>query len=172
MGFKVQQSESEAELALCFEHQSACRYSRNFLQSRFSWILIGISDCCILILIWVSILPLSIVSVCFWPWRLLDDKKFLSMLKTFLMIVALSHFEICITQILFTVAFLNSVPGIIVVSTHNPDPMGAFVSLSAQQTAIQQSNHEHLNPYFKWFSAHTFKYYVLLHDVSDGHEFK
>eukprot|EP00795_Rhopilema_esculentum_P001366 gene1366-15771_t len=61
--------------------------------------------------------------------------------------------------------------GMIVVSTRNPDPMGAFVSLSAQQTAIQQSTSGH-NPYVKWFSPSTFKYYVLVHDVSEGHEFK
>eukprot|EP00794_Sanderia_malayensis_P018865 gene18865-20765_t len=61
---------------------------------------------------------------------------------------------------------------IIIVSTHNPDPMGAFVSLSAQQTAMQQSHKEHSNPYINWFSAHTFKYYILLHDISEGHEFK
>ena len=59
----------------------------------------------------------------------------------------------------------------IVVSTRNPDPMGAFVSLSGQQTAIQQST-DNSNPYIKWFSANTFKYFVLLHDVSEGHEFK
>lgn len=59
----------------------------------------------------------------------------------------------------------------IVVSTRNPDPMGAFVSLSAKQTAYQQST-DHQNPYIKWFSPNTFKYYVLLHDISEGHEFK
>ena len=68
--------------------------------------------------------------------------------------------------------FLDSSSGIIVVSTHNPDPMNTFVALSAKQTVIQQSNNEHLNPYIKWFGVHTFKYYVLLHDVSEGHEFK
>ena len=67
--------------------------------------------------------------------------------------------------------FLDLSLGMIVVSTRNPDPMGAFVSLSAQQTAVQQSTSGH-NPYVKWFSPSTFKYYVLVHDVSEGHEFK
>ena len=47
--------------------------------------------------------------------------------------------------------------------------MGALVSLSAKQTAIQQST-EMNNPYFKWFSPNTFKYYVLIHDVSAGED--
>ena len=59
----------------------------------------------------------------------------------------------------------------IVVSTRNPDPMGAFVSINAKQTALQQSTTNE-SPYVKWFSSNTFKYYVLLHDASEGHEFK
>ena len=66
---------------------------------------------------------------------------------------------------------LNDIQGMIVVSTRNPDPMSAFVALSGKQFSIQQST-DKSNPYIKWFSPNTFKYYVLLHDVSEGHEFK
>jgi len=59
----------------------------------------------------------------------------------------------------------------IVVSTQNPDPMGAFVAINAKQAKMQQTA-DNENAYVKWFSPHTFKYYVLLHDASEGHEFK
>ena len=59
----------------------------------------------------------------------------------------------------------------IVVSTQNPDPMGAFVAMNSKQAKMQQTA-DNENTHVKWFSPHTFKYYVLLHDVSEGHEFK
>ena len=54
------------------------------------------------------------------------------------------------------------------VSSHHPDPMNAFATLSSQQLEQQAEQHNHL----KWFSNSVFKYYLLIHDVSVGVELK
>ena len=46
--------------------------------------------------------------------------------------------------------------------------MNAFATMSSQQLELQQSHNSHT----KWFSGSVFKYYVLLHDISEGEEFK
>ncbi|KAL9976241.1 hypothetical protein ACROYT_G013513 [Oculina patagonica] len=57
---------------------------------------------------------------------------------------------------------------LIVVSSHHPDPMNAFATMSSQQIEQQSEQHGH----FKWFSNSVFKYHLLLHDVSVGEESK
>ena len=58
--------------------------------------------------------------------------------------------------------------GLIVVSSHHPDPMNAFATMSSQQIEQQSDQHGH----FKWFTNTVFKYHLLLHDVSVGEESK
>jgi len=66
---------------------------------------------------------------------------------------------------------------ILVVSSKHPDPMNAFAALSSRQNSVQQArmqgtSHSNTKPHYKWFSSNTFKYYLLLHDVSDGEDAK
>ncbi|XP_075069567.1 trafficking protein particle complex subunit 8 isoform X2 [Mixophyes fleayi] len=55
----------------------------------------------------------------------------------------------------------------LVVSSHEPEPVEQFLKLSQEQHRIQHSNDY---SYPKWFTPNTLKYYVLLHDVSIGDE--
>uniref|UniRef100_A0A8C5M9Z8 Trafficking protein particle complex subunit 8 n=1 Tax=Leptobrachium leishanense TaxID=445787 RepID=A0A8C5M9Z8_9ANUR len=55
----------------------------------------------------------------------------------------------------------------LVVSSHEPEPVEQFLKLSQEQHRTQHSN-EYSYP--KWFTPNTLKYYVLLHDVSVGDE--
>ncbi|XP_018410817.1 PREDICTED: trafficking protein particle complex subunit 8 isoform X2 [Nanorana parkeri] len=55
----------------------------------------------------------------------------------------------------------------LVVSSHEPEPVEQFLKLSQEQHRIQHSNDYN---YPKWFTPNTLKYYVLLHDVSSGDE--
>ncbi|XP_063779722.1 trafficking protein particle complex subunit 8 isoform X3 [Pseudophryne corroboree] len=55
----------------------------------------------------------------------------------------------------------------LVVSSHEPEPVEQFLKLSQEQHRIQHSNDY---SYPKWFIPNTLKYYVLLHDVSVGDE--
>ncbi|XP_053570976.1 trafficking protein particle complex subunit 8 isoform X2 [Bombina bombina] len=55
----------------------------------------------------------------------------------------------------------------LVVSSHEPEPVEQFLKLSQEQHRIQHSNDY---SYPKWFTPNTLKYYVLLHDVSEGDE--
>ncbi|KAM8967666.1 trafficking protein particle complex subunit 8 isoform 2-T2 [Pelodytes ibericus] len=55
----------------------------------------------------------------------------------------------------------------LVVSSHEPEPVEQFLKLSQEQHRIQHSNDY---SYPKWFTPNTLKYYVLLHDVSGGDE--
>lgn len=55
----------------------------------------------------------------------------------------------------------------LVVSSHEAGPAEQFQKLSQEQHRIQHSG-EYTYP--KWFIPNTLKYYVLLHDVSDGDE--
>lgn len=59
---------------------------------------------------------------------------------------------------------------ILVVSTKHPDPMNAFAALSTKQNNIQHRTEKSKG--YNWFSVNTFKYYLLLHDISDGEEAK
>ncbi|KAF5900443.1 trafficking protein particle complex subunit 8 isoform X1, partial [Clarias magur] len=64
--------------------------------------------------------------------------------------------------------FLNHyVACMLVVSSHEPTPTEQFQKLSQEQHRIQHSG-EYTYP--KWFIPNTLKYYVLLHDISDGDE--
>lgn len=60
-------------------------------------------------------------------------------------------------------------PGLLVVSSSEASPTEQFLKLSQEQHRIQHSG-EYANP--KWFIPNTLKYYVLLHDMSDGDEQK
>ena len=62
----------------------------------------------------------------------------------------------------------DSIEGLIVVSSHHPDPMNAFATMSSQQMEQQSEQHGH----FRWFASTVFKYHLLLHDVSVGEESK
>lgn len=55
----------------------------------------------------------------------------------------------------------------LVVSSHDAVPTEQFLKLSQEQHRIQHSG-EYTIP--KWFIPNTLKYYVLLHDISDGDE--
>ncbi|KAK7150553.1 hypothetical protein R3I93_011711 [Phoxinus phoxinus] len=55
----------------------------------------------------------------------------------------------------------------LVVSSHEAVPTEQFLKLSQEQHRIQHSG-EYTHP--KWFIPNTLKYYVLLHDISDGDE--
>ncbi|XP_067273219.1 trafficking protein particle complex subunit 8 isoform X2 [Pseudorasbora parva] len=55
----------------------------------------------------------------------------------------------------------------LVVSSHEAVPTEQFLKLSQEQHRIQHSG-EYTHP--KWFIPNTLKYYVLLHDFSDGDE--
>lgn len=55
----------------------------------------------------------------------------------------------------------------LVVSSHETEPVDQFLKLSQEQHRIQHSNDCN---YPKWFTPNTLKYYVLLHDVSNGDE--
>ncbi|XP_032875370.1 trafficking protein particle complex subunit 8 isoform X1 [Amblyraja radiata] len=55
----------------------------------------------------------------------------------------------------------------LVVSSRDSDPMEQFFKLSQEQHRIQHSSDY---SYPKWFIPNTLKYYVLLHDVSEGEE--
>lgn len=57
----------------------------------------------------------------------------------------------------------------LVVSTAHPDPMEQFTKLSQEQHQLQ---HNANNQYPKWLSPNIFKYYVLLHDNTEGEEEK
>ncbi|XP_067888728.1 trafficking protein particle complex subunit 8 [Heterodontus francisci] len=57
--------------------------------------------------------------------------------------------------------------GMLVASSRDPDPVEQFLKLSQEQHRIQHSSDY---SYPKWFIPNTLKYYVLLHDVSDGEE--
>ncbi|KAM9435851.1 trafficking protein particle complex subunit 8 isoform 1-T1 [Clarias gariepinus] len=64
--------------------------------------------------------------------------------------------------------FLNHyVACMLVVSSNEPTPTEQFQKLSQEQHRIQHSG-EYTYP--KWFIPNTLKYYVLLHDISDGDE--
>ncbi|XP_048577205.1 trafficking protein particle complex subunit 8 isoform X2 [Nematostella vectensis] len=58
---------------------------------------------------------------------------------------------------------------VFVVSSHHPDPMNAFATMTSKQLDQQQSSH---NSHVKWFGTGVFKYYVLIHDVCEGVESK
>lgn len=53
------------------------------------------------------------------------------------------------------------------VSSSEAVPFEQFLKLSQEQHRIQHSG-EYTNP--KWFIPNTLKYYVLLHDISEGDE--
>ncbi|KAM9307992.1 trafficking protein particle complex subunit 8 [Gastrophryne carolinensis] len=55
----------------------------------------------------------------------------------------------------------------LVVSSHEPEPVEQFLKLSQEQHRIQHSTDY---SYPKWFTPNTLKYYVLLHDVSSSDE--
>ncbi|XP_060679868.1 trafficking protein particle complex subunit 8 isoform X2 [Hemiscyllium ocellatum] len=55
----------------------------------------------------------------------------------------------------------------LVASSRDSDPVDQFLKLSQEQHRIQHSNDY---SYPKWFIPNTLKYYVLLHDVSEGEE--
>lgn len=57
--------------------------------------------------------------------------------------------------------------GFLVVSSTEAVPSEQFLKLSQEQHRIQHSG-EYTNP--KWFIPNTLKYYVLLHDMSEGNE--
>lgn len=57
--------------------------------------------------------------------------------------------------------------GLLVVSSSEATPSEQFLKLSQEQHRIQHSG-EYTNP--KWFIPNTLKYYVLLHDMSEGDE--
>jgi hypothetical protein len=57
--------------------------------------------------------------------------------------------------------------GLLVVSSSEAVPVEQFLKLSQEQHMIQH-NGEYTNP--KWFIPNTLKYYVLLHDMSQGDE--
>ena len=57
----------------------------------------------------------------------------------------------------------------LVVSTSHADPMDQFAKLSQQQHFLQ---HTSKSPYPKWLVPNIFKYYVLVHDNTDGEEEK
>ena len=59
---------------------------------------------------------------------------------------------------------LTSCPGLFVVSSNNTDPLNAFQSLSSALDSQQPSDSIHS----KWFSTNIFKYYLMIHDVTDG----
>ena len=61
------------------------------------------------------------------------------------------------------------VAGVMVVSTSHLDPMDAFAKLVQQQNLQQQQSPVKLP---KWFMANIYKYFVLLHDVTEGEESK
>ena len=54
--------------------------------------------------------------------------------------------------------------GLFVVSSNNTDPLNAFQSLSSALDNQRPSDAIHS----KWFSTNIFKYYLMIHDVSDG----
>lgn len=66
----------------------------------------------------------------------------------------------CVLDILF-------VTGLLVVSSTEAVPVEQFLKLSQEQHRIQHSG-EYTKP--KWFIPNTLKYYVLLHDMSEGDE--
>ncbi|KAM5156711.1 trafficking protein particle complex subunit 8 [Mantella aurantiaca] len=53
----------------------------------------------------------------------------------------------------------------LVVSSHEAEPVEQFLKLSQEQHRIQHNNDYN---YPKWFTPNTLKYYVLLHDVCNG----
>nr|XP_015195016.1 PREDICTED: trafficking protein particle complex subunit 8 isoform X1 [Lepisosteus oculatus] len=55
----------------------------------------------------------------------------------------------------------------LVVSSHEPEPVEQFLKLSQEQHRIQHSSEF---SYPKWFIPNTLKYFVLLHDISEGDE--
>ncbi|XP_043921778.1 trafficking protein particle complex subunit 8 [Protopterus annectens] len=55
----------------------------------------------------------------------------------------------------------------LVVSSREPEPIEQFLKLSQEQHRIQHSSDY---SYPKWFIPNTLKYYVLLHDISEGNE--
>lgn len=62
---------------------------------------------------------------------------------------------------------LHILQGLLVVSSTEAVPLEQFLKLSQEQHRIQHSG-EYTNP--KWFIPNTLKYYVLLHDMSEGNE--
>ncbi|CAF3933295.1 unnamed protein product [Adineta steineri] len=63
----------------------------------------------------------------------------------------------------------NYLACIMVVSTSHLDPMDAFAKLVQQQNLQQQQSPAKLP---KWFMTNIYKYFVLLHDVTEGEESK
>lgn len=57
--------------------------------------------------------------------------------------------------------------GMLVVSSTEAVPVEQFLKLSQEQHRIQHSG-EYTTP--KWFIPNTLKYYVLLHDMTEGDE--
>ncbi|NP_001085189.1 uncharacterized protein LOC432274 [Xenopus laevis] len=57
----------------------------------------------------------------------------------------------------------------LIVSSHEPEPLEQFLKLSQEQHRIQHSTDY---SYPKWFTPNTLKYYVLMHDVSTVDEQK
>lgn len=57
--------------------------------------------------------------------------------------------------------------GLLVVSSTEAVPLEQFLKLSQEQHRIQHSG-DYTHP--KWFIPNTLKYYILLHDMSDGDE--
>ena len=64
---------------------------------------------------------------------------------------------------------ISSLTGVMVVSTSHLDPVDAFGKLDKEQTQQQQQVPAKLP---KWFMPNIYKYYVLLHDVTEGEESK
>lgn len=71
--------------------------------------------------------------------------------------------------LLWTYGILNSMLGIFVVSTNHAEPLDMFHKLNQQQ---HQQQHQAPKKLPRWFCPNIFKYYVLLHDVTDGEESK
>ncbi|CAF0878505.1 unnamed protein product [Adineta ricciae] len=63
----------------------------------------------------------------------------------------------------------NYLACVMVVSTSHLDPMDAFAKLVQQQSLQQQQSPAKLP---KWFMPNIYKYFVLLHDVTEGEESK
>lgn len=71
------------------------------------------------------------------------------------------------TWLLSNVLDIVFATGLLVVSSSEATPSEQFLKLSQEQHRIQHSG-EYTNP--KWFIPNTLKYYVLLHDMSEGDE--
>lgn len=58
---------------------------------------------------------------------------------------------------------------VFVVSSSHADPMDQFQKLTQQQSCQQ---HQQPNKLPRWFCPNIIRYYLLLHDVSDGDQSK